>query len=81
MGATLARAADLLAQTHLELTSRGYPSGCVSAAMERARGMADSQTKYLSPSIREQAYLENLGHQLSRADEWCKKMLAALDSP
>ena len=79
--AYLSQAAWLMEQTHYELVAKGYPEGAVSAGIERARGMAEFHTAYMSPTVRGPAFLEALRHELAKAEDWCRKVGTSLAQP
>lgn len=79
LASLLEEATRCLSLTQLELEAKGYPPGIARAAVMRARGIAEYKTRDISPSIREQAFLDILVAELRKAETWTVQEMSQSD--
>ena len=72
----IAMATQLITTTQIGLEAKGYPPGLTGWAIDRAVGTALKKVEHISPTIRNQAYYDILGHELAGAEPWILKMQA-----
>lgn len=79
-GQMLETATRMIAATQFELEAKGYPPSLASMAVERARGIAQYKSEPISPEIRGRAFLDLLGHELRKTEDWTLRQQRFLDS-
>ena len=73
---TLTQALTLSVEREVELIAKGYPEATVRVAISRAQGTAQAKVRAIRAGIRDEAFLDILTDELSRAEAWVKQAAA-----